>query len=1082
MVFFMAFLLSANLSAQSVTVSGTITDASTKEPLPGVNVLVEGTTTGVVTDFNGKFQIKVPSASSTLVISYMGYVSQQIAVGGKTEINVPLAADVKTMDEVVVIGYGSVKKKDLAGTITTLSSKSLENIPVTSATEALSGRLAGVQVTSTDGSPDAEMIVRVRGGGSVTQSNSPLYIVDGFPVSSLNMVPTSEIENVTVLKDASSTAIYGSQGANGVILITTKSAKSGKTVVSLNSSFQFKQLKKELDVLNPYEYALYNYEIAALTSATDTWTSHFGDFGDIDLYKYQKGHDYQDEFYGKAQTSYIHNVSLSGGTEKTRFLLSANYDKNTGLIKANCYDRYNLNLKIDHDISKNLKFNGGIRYTDITVKGTGTSGGTYKIRTFDGVRRAPVGGLSDYIPVDVSAMSEDDYQDYLQSTMTLEQLADQYWRRNYTKTLILNSSIDWNILKGLSFKSTFSYSVGTNQIKQYYGETTQYAIDNKGLPMVQLTKKESSSYQFNNTLNYVFNIGKVHRFNILAAQEIRSSGSANTYTVAKYFSSNLTPEKIFANLGLSNTSYSGNYACTSEVEEDDRLESFFGRVMYFFNDKYIFAGTVRTDGSNKFSKENRWGTFPSASFAWRVIDEPFMKDQNIFSDFKWRVISYGAAGNNNLKDAQYKTSYSIDNSTKPYGVGDVANAYYTVSNTELANPTLKWETTITRNTGIDFGLLNDRINGSVDLFWNTSKDLLITSSIVAAGYTSMTENIGKTSNKGIDINVNGTIIKSKDFNLQANFNISFTRSNLDQLSAGVNSQSYTSGWGSTDIKGSDDYLIKIGKPVGLMYGFKYDGIYTTDDFDPDKSVGGNFVLKSGIPSDNALIGGAIGVRPGTIKLKDTDGNHEVNLNDRDIIGNANPKHTGGFSLQGNYKNIDFTVMFNWSYGNDIYNATKIVCTQNYRTSNYNNNLLNIMNSSNRYTYLNSAGGIVTDLATLKEMNETGSNKKTMWAPTSFGNSTLVFDSWAVEDGSFLRLQNITVGYTMPEKWLSKLAITKFRLFCTLTNVWVWTNYSGFDPEVSTNIKNSSYNQLTPGVDYSAFPKSFGATVGANLNF
>ncbi len=386
------------LSAQTVTLTGNVTD-TTGEAVIGASVLEKGTTNGVITDLDGNFTLNV-SGNAPLVISYVGMVSQEVNVQGKTHINVVLQDDAQALDEVVVIGYGTARKKDLTGSVSTVSGAELVQIPVTNVAQAMTGRLAGVQITTTDGSPDAEILIRVRGGGSITGDNSPLYIVDGFPVSTISDIAPTDIEDITVLKDAASTAIYGSQGANGVILITTKGAKGGKTTVSYNGYIQGKNIAKKLKVMDPYEFVMYNYERAAMRNEVSKFEERWGHFDDLELYKYQKGTDWQEEMFGNADLSQSHNISVTGGSDKTRFTLSGTYTDDNSLMRDNGYSRFNLNFKLNHEITKGLKIDFGSRISDTETRGVGTAGSTYKIRSYESLMKAPVNGFYDSIDDD----------------------------------------------------------------------------------------------------------------------------------------------------------------------------------------------------------------------------------------------------------------------------------------------------------------------------------------------------------------------------------------------------------------------------------------------------------------------------------------------------------------------------------------------------------------------------------------------------------------------------------------------------------------------------------------------------------
>lgn len=1075
-------MVSLSLSAQKVTLSGIVSDAM-GEPVIGASIVEKGkTANGTISNLDGQFTLTT-SSNATLVISYIGMKSQEIPVNGKTKINVTLADDTKALDEVVVIGYGTVKKKDLTGSVSSVSGDMIAKVPVTSAAQALTGRLAGVQITTADGSPDAEMIIRVRGGGSVTGDNSPLYIVDGFPVRSINDVAPGDIQTIDVLKDASSTAIYGSQGANGVVIITTKSAKGGKTQVTYNGYMQSKSLSKKMGVLSPYEFALFNYEMAATLGDKEVaaFEKKYGVYDDLSLYKFQEGTDWQEDMFGNSVVSHQHNISISGGSEKTKFNLSATYNKDGGLMINNDYQRLNLNFKLNHEISKNLKFDFNTRLSDTEANGAGSSGGSYKIRTYEAVSKAPIQQMDMLTDKDTSTMSEDELNQYLKDKMTLAEQAAEYWKRTNDRVFNFTTALNWKIIDGLTYRLEGGYDYGFKELKNYWGPHTSVSgNEGSNLPVVDWKKSNSWKYRVANTLTYKFEIDKKHRFDALLGQEITSSGDENNYMKAKYFNKELSPEKIFASIGL-NSGALGSTSVSSYVAPNDNMASFFTRLGYNYDDRYLVTFTLRADGSTKFAPGNQWGYFPATALAWRVSEEAFMENtKDWLSSLKLRL-SYGEAGNNRIGSTLYKPDYKI-NTTKPYGVGEMNNPYYSTTNTIMANPDLKWETTITRNAGVDFGFFNERLTGNIDVYWNTTKDLLIESKVVAPGYTTQQRNVGQTSNKGIELALNGYILEKKNYSLSATFNIGLNRSKVDELADGIQEQEYNSGWAGTDLFGADDYRVIVGQPVGLIYGFVTDGYYTTDDF--SSYTNGKYIVKVGengepVAPTTSPATGKIGVRPGAIKFKDLNNDGKIDLNDREVIGKTAPKHTGGFGLNGTLYGFDMSVMFSWVYGNKIYNANKIASSQQYRTSNP--NLLGFMNIDNRYSYINESGKLLTSLEDLAAYNE-GENAKTYWSPLSFANANVVPHSWAIEDGSFLRLQNVTLGYTLPKTWTKKFSCEQLRMYCTLNNVFCWTNYTGYDPEVSSPIRSSSTSGLTPGVDYSSYPKSFSWTVGVNVSF
>lgn len=1069
------FLLSwQSVYAQQKGISGTVTD-SKGETLIGVSVSVKGSTVGTVTDLDGKYTLSVPNTAKTLVVRYVGMKDQDVPITGSV-VDIVMTDNFSELDEVVVIGFGTVKKRDLTGSVSSVQGETLAKIPVPSTAEAITGRLAGVQVTRADGSPDAEVVIRVRGGGSVTGDNSPLYIVDGFPVSSINNIPPNDIQSLDVLKDAASTAIYGSQGANGVVIITTKSAQGGKTQISYNGFLQIKKLSKRMSVLDPYEYVMWNYELAALTGEDElkSFAKKFGVYEDLELYKYQKGLDWQEDMFGSDVVSFQQNLSITGGSEKTKYSLSATWDKNGGLMANNDYGRYNVSFKLNHDISKRLKFTANARVIDTEINGSGTSGGTYKIRTSQAVTSPATKGLTDMIIVDPSTLTDEEYDEWVRSNLSLSEQAAQYWQRRNERVFNFIGSLDWNIIDDLTYRIEGGYEYNFNETKKYWGENTNQASYVGGLPLVDWTKQNRAKMRFSHTLSWRKQLNTDHTFNFMAGQEVISDRRDNNYMYATGFGKDLAPEKIFANMGLG----TGITNITSYVAPHENLASFFGRILYNYKERYLINMTLRSDGSSKFAPGKQWSVFPAASMAWRILEEPFMENAKThFSNLKLRF-SYGEVGNNRILSSLYKLDYAIQ-ATKTYGLGDKQSNYYSSTNTQLANPNIRWETTVTRNLGLDFGLFGERLNGTVEGYWNTAKDLLIERNTIAPGYKTTVENVGQTSNKGIEVVLNGLIINKKDFNLSVNFNIGVNKSNVDNLADGLTMQEYSSGWAGTDLKGYNDYRIMVGKPVGLIYGFVTDGYYTTNDFESYDASGKKYILKEGVPT-TGLLGGRAGIRPGTIKLKDLDGDEVVDESDRQIIGDTNPDFIGGFGVNSTWKGFDFTALFNFVYGNDVYNANKIASSQQYRTT-Y-TNMLGFMNGDNRYTYLNiQSGEIVTDLATLAQMNE-GANAKEYWTPASFGNAVVLPHSWAVEDGSFLRLQNITLGYTFPRKLTQKFLCDQLRLYVTLNNVWVWTKYSGYDPEVYSPVRGSSTSGLTPGVDYSSYPKSFSYTFGLNLTF
>jgi len=1084
-------LFVGNMTAQTVTVN--VKD-SQGEAVIGASVIEQGTRNGGVTDFDGNFTIKL-TAGKPLVISYIGMKTKTVNTKGQSAISVVLEDDNTTLNDVVVIGYGTARKKDLTGAVSTVKGADLAKVPVTNVAEALTGKLAGVQITTTDGSPDAEMIIKVRGGGSITGDNSPLYIVDGFPVSSISDISSSDIEDITVLKDAASTAIYGSQGANGVILITTKSAKSGKTQVSYNMYIQGKTIRKKLDTMDPYQYVMYLYERQALQGASgiSSFEKRYGAYDDLDLYKYQNGHNWQDEMFGNHDISQSHNISISGGSDKTKFTLSGTYANDNSLMEGNGYRRYNMNFKLKHELYKNLDLDFGVRLADTETKGQGTGGGSYKIRSYDAIATGPVFGLYDQIEIDPSSMTDDEYEEYINSTRTLKDRVNDYWRRKDDRRYNFNAAINWKINKMFTLRGEGGYDYSFYQLKDWWGARSSMAVQNGGSqPMGQWDKKDTWKFREATTLNFKKVFNKIHDVNVMVGQEYVATNYETMSMTGKYFQKDIQPEKMFAAM-QNNSKATGAQTISSTLGQEDRTVSFFGRVNYTLMDRYLLTLTFREDGSSKFSEGNRWGFFPAAALGWRIIEEPWMeKAKNWLSNLKLRL-SYGTAGNNRIGSAMFETTYKAYSSSKYYGAGNQQNPHYTLNNAQLANPDLKWETTITRNIGLDFGFFNERLTGTLDFYSNSVKDLLVEVPITAIGYTSMQQNIGETSNKGIELTLNAVILQHKDYSLNFNFNIGVNKNEVKQLSNGVTQMAFNSGAFSTDMRGSDDYRVIVGEPLGLVWGFEYDGIYGVDDFETyvddngktqfrfDSS--GRYILKEGVVDNTYYTAGSkAGLRPGAPKFRDLNGDGKIDAdNDRTIIGKTQPKFQGGFGLNATYKWFDFAANFNYVVGNDVYNMDKMITYQSYRNqwAALRQEMAPVTLGGDAWTYLDQATGtIVTDYETLKAMNANAS----LWSGATTSDNNPVPNSYFIEDGSFLRLQNLTLGFTFPKAWTQKFACNQLRVYCTLNNVFCITKYTGYDPEVNSAIRGSKTSGLTPGADFSAYPKSFSWTVGANITF
>lgn len=1066
--------------SQDITVTGTVSDAETGEILLGVNVVIAGTTQGTITSVDGDYQISVP-ADAVLRFSYIGYKMKKIPVNGRTQINVVLEKESTMMDEIVVVGYGTARRRDLTGSIASISSDEISKVPLSNAAEALKGRLPGVNIITTDGSPDAEVVIRVRGGGSVTQDNSPLFVVDGFIVGSIKDIPPGDISSISVLKDAASTAIYGAQAANGVILITTKNPAAGRTVVSYNGFAQFKTLplERKYEVLDPYEFVMMNYEKAIMDSEADlrSFERYFGKYDDLELYQYKRPTDWQQELFGQSQLSHSHNLSISGGTEKTKVRLSLSHNNDDGIMVGNGYVRTGINFKLDHEISDKLSFESSARITDTRVDGAGTSGSS-QLRIKDVITARPVNGIADELDIDLTSVdANDDYQSFLLSLINPLELAEQDWRQRNNMNYVLQAGLNYAPIEGLSLRSTITTSNTFEERLRYYGPlTSQSKQEGNSLPLGTVQERRNNSYRWLNTANYVFKDLGDHKLDFLLGHEIYSNGGKGSNVRVENFRESMQPDEMFANLALGTLDQYSSFESTNQ----NRL-SFFGRVNYQFLERYLITATLRSDASSKFSEENRLGLFPAVALGWKINEESFMQNLSFLDELKLRV-SYGETGNDRIPANATKFLFEANTNNGP-GMGTNAyNAYYSPEGSTLYNPNIIWETTINRNLGLDFTLFNYTINGNVDLYMNTTRDLLLASAISPiSGFNTQWNNIGSTSNKGIEMLLNAQIIDSENFRLSASLNFGFNKANIDKLD-GTDERFFQSNWSSTDLKDRDDYYLSVGRTVGLIYGYVNDGMYTVDDFTGYDEATDTYILKEGVP-DNKNTLGVSSVRPGYMKLQDLNNDTIIDSQDRKVIGSALPVATGGFGLDASYKGFDMSILFTWSYGNDVYNSGKIIYNQLYRTR-Y-GNMISSMSSDKRFTYIDVDGSItgidgsvVTDLEQLRQLNE----EKTIWSGNnSFGQATTVIHDWAVEDGSFLRLSTLTLGYTVPDRISRKIRISDLRIYATGYNIWLWTKYSGYDPEVSTS-RSSSYPALTPGLDYSSYPRSRAYTIGLNVTF
>ena len=1060
----LAFALFAmGISAQTKV---TVVDA-TGEPLIGASVIEKGTQNGGITDFDGNFTINLKGSGHIVVVSYIGMKTKEINVSGKSQVNVTLEDDATTLNDVVVIGYGSVKKKDLTGSVSTVNSETLQAVPVANASEALTGKMPGVQITTTEGSPDAEVKIRVRGGGSITQSNDPLYIVDGFPVESISDIPSNDIEDITVLKDASSTAIYGSRGANGVILVTTKSGKEGKTKVSYNAYYSWKKIAKKIDVLSAKDYATWQYELAMLKNNNDpakisSYTDFFGNYQDLDLYDNIATNDWQDLVYGRTGHTFNHNININGGSETIKYAFSYAHMNDKAIQIGSSYKRDNFSLKLNTKPSKTTTLDFQARYSDTDIYGGGAQDAT---GVYDSDRRLRYAVIYTPIPLknlDPSAGSDGDEElGNLYNPIQAQNDNDQEKER---KNLNIAGAFGWEVYPDLKLRTEFGYDDYNNYDKRYWGLTTYYIKNvptsgNQNKPAIRLTSTSRHRFRNTNTINYDFKKllnSEDHSLNIMAGHE---------YVITKQHvntdESHGFPVDFDAATAWKLSSQGVPFSIDDAYSADDKLLSFFGRLNYNFKDRYLLSATFRADASSKFSKENRWGYFPSVALAWRISSEPFMQGtEKWLDDLKLRV-SYGTAGNNNIPVGQLVQTYSPKSTAWVNGI----SSYWAPDKT-MANPELKWETTITRNIGLDFTLFGGKLNGTIEAYLNTTKDLLIQFPTGGTGYDNQYRNMGETENKGIEFSFTWHAVNQKNWGIDISGNIGLNKNKVKSLGV-MNDFGWNSNWASTEI--GNDYWISVGNPLGQVIGFRLDGNgrYEVSDFSGYNEKEG-WILKEGVADASAIVGT---IRPGSLKLRDLDGDGAVTYEkDTEVLGDVNPSAFGGFTLAGHAYGFDLSAAFNFSLGNKEYNANKIEFTS---TSKYQYRSMSTeMEAGSRWTNLDPNTGLISnDPTRLAELNA----NTTMWSPYM---ARMVLTDWALENASFLRLNTLSLGYTIPASLTKKAGLSSLRFYVTAYNVFTITGYSGTDPESDCYRRTA----LTPNVDHSGYPRSRQFVVGLNLNF
>jgi len=1120
--------------AQARTITGVVTD-QTGETVISASVVVKGTTIGTVTDFDGNYSIDVPDDAKVLIFSFIGLETQELPITGDV-MNVVLKENSEVLEEVVVTGYGTTKKRDLVTAVASVSAEQLKDIPVASASEALQGKLAGVTVTTTEGAPDADVKIRVRGGTSLTQSNDPLYIVDGFPVSSISDIAPTDIASMDVLKGAAATAIYGAQGANGVIIITTKDSDTDSDKMTFHLDYTgyvgWKKLANKLENLDNRDFMLLQYENFWLRGERLSDTGFPGYFikgyvkdtpydissmldGANDLERT----DWMDKTFGRTGFTSNHSISVTGGNKNANFTLSYNRMDDKAIMQGSDYARNNLSLKAKFKPFKDFTISFTTRYTDTKVNGAGSNATKDKGTSSESRLRNAFA----YTPIKLynsnseEASSDEEAFGNLYDPLTT--IDDNYKFKKDVKWNI-QGYFSYKFLKHFTWRSEIGYELRDVETDRFYGKTTYFArekVQPVGTTAGLITAEKTSRFRQTNTFNWEQTFKQAHNVSLLLVEEIIMNKGETTNTTGTGFPATMSGKEVFEKFANAQKTSVSNY-----IAPTDNMLSFVARANYNYKSRYYISGTFRADASTRFSKEHQWGLFPAGAVAWNMAEESWMEPaRSWMSQLKIRF-DYGMAGNNNVDLGYLHTDYLVQSPndgtvTVPWFNG-FSNILIAGGGDVIApNPNLKWETTISRNLGIDYGFFNQRLSGSIDLYWNTTKDLIIKYGPLAAGYNYQYRNIGSTRNMGVEFSVNAVILdkrsKNLHYNLTVNANVSHNSNKITDL-GGLESISTATGAFSTANATYNEFELHVGESMGNFYGYVADGYYKATELTMQRaysetatSAGTKIMwpewsVKSGVVQPHADLADAHDpsspsakrtVYPGMLKLKDQNGDGKIDENDRVVIGNALPVVTGGFSVNfniggDNWGQVDLGLNFTYSIGNDVLNLNKVDYTTILRSnkSSSNRNMLSSMAYGNRYALLGTNGSQLINFGSTKNYNKATNGTAAildaanegveMWAP--YMNNYVVTD-WAVEDGSFLRLNQLTIGYSLADKWISKAHISKLRIYFQMTNVFCATKYSGFDPEVDVY---SSKNPMMPGVDYSAYPKTRGYNVGLNLSF
>ena len=1039
-------LTAAWAGAQTVSVKGRITD-SQGLGVVGATVFEDGRpSNGTVADLDGNWQLKLPP-KATVVFTCLGYRDHREALNGRTVVDVVLQDDRVALEaaQVVSDGYTSVAKRDLTGSVSSVSMDDVIKTPVTSFDQALTGRVAGVVVTTSDGSVGATADIVIRGNNSLTQSSAPLYIIDGFPSESsmATALNAADIETIDVLKDASATAIYGARGANGVIVITTKKGVAGKPKINFSATWTGNRISKKVDLMDAYEFVRLQEDITTQSGSTNFYLQGYT----TEDYKDVSGVDWQDRIYRDALVQ-NYSVSVSGGNKKagSTYNISLSALDQDGIIVKSNFQRYPGKINFQQKISDRLTFNLLANYSRSITNGTNPTS-AQQSSSASGWLMYSVWGYRPIRPLSQMGSNDDDWFDSLIDTDIAS--ANDYrfnpaktvrneYRHNVADYINGNASLVWDITDELRLKVTGGYTSNKRHNDAFNGRQTYTGYE--GSPSGKGINGSIQWYDQRTWLNdYVLtwnrNFKRKHHLQLTGIFSMQGQNYDHYGTSA----TQMTTEAMGLN-GL----HTGQYQTVTPFQYDWRLMSGALRMNYNYKYKYYLTASFRADGSSKFPKANRVGYFPSASVAWNFNREDALKNLGWLSNGKLRL-SWGLTGNNRTSTPYdfYSQISTLPGDQESYDyvfAGHNIAGYYP---SNMANEKLRWETTEQIDAGIDLAFIDNRVKLTADWYQKHTYDLLLQATIPASsGYTTEMLNIGSMRNRGFELTVDLVPVRARGFEWSVNFNIGINRNKVTALTDGQYSLLRSLTW-DNKYNSQYAYITQVGKPTGMMYGFIYDGTYKAADF-----------TDAGILRDEVAYLASVGrsaVRPGDPKYRDINKDGIVDDNDRTVIGCGQPLHTGGFGSSLVWKGFDLNFFFQWSYGNDVLNANRLVFESGGRQ-----NLNQFTSYEDRWHATRNPDSDI---------------------PRAGANGMELYSSRVVEDGSFLRLRTLSLGYNFKPAALMAIKAEALRVYVTGENLWTLTRYSGPDPEVST--RNSV---LTPGFDWSAYPRAVGLTAGLNLTF